>query len=58
MEFLFFEIQIWYAWLELHKNWMLIMQDKKYQSYYILCKIIFKDKIGWTVESCQVGYDA
>jgi len=40
MEFCFFEIEIWYAWLELGKKWVLIMQDKKCQFYlYILCTI-------------------
>jgi hypothetical protein len=38
LEFLFFEIEIWYAWLALHKNWNIILQDQKYQLHFILCK--------------------
>jgi hypothetical protein len=30
MEFLFFETETWYAWLALHKNWNIILQDQKY----------------------------
>jgi hypothetical protein len=38
MEFLFFETEIWYAWLALRKNWNLILLDQKYQLHFILCK--------------------
>jgi len=40
MEFYFFELKIWCAWLGLWKNWMFIMQDRKCQLYSILCKIL------------------
>jgi len=29
MEFYFFETKIWSTWLKLHKNWMLIVKEKK-----------------------------
>jgi len=37
IEFCFFESQIWHAWLELHKNWMFIMEDKNanFILYYV-----------------------
>ena len=30
IEFDLFEIQIWYAWLIFHSNWMVIIQDEKW----------------------------
>jgi len=37
MEFSFFEVEIWCAWLKMDKNWVLIMQDKKLQfSFYTM----------------------
>jgi len=40
MVFGVFETKNWYAWLELHKSWMLFMQDKKL--YKIFSNEVFK----------------
>jgi len=37
IEFRFFEIEIWFAWLGLHKIGMLIVKIKKCQLYFTLC---------------------
>jgi hypothetical protein len=37
MKFWVSEIEIWYAWLRLHKNWLKIICDKKIQLHFILC---------------------
>jgi len=47
MEFFFFEAEIWYAWLGLRKNWVLIMQDKN-SNFFLYCAL----KIGMA----QIGY--
>jgi len=35
VEFCFFEIQIWYVWLELHKNWMFIIYTTRQKMPFI-----------------------
>jgi len=39
INFSFLETKIWYAWLSVGKNWVLIMQERKYEFYlYIIYK--------------------
>jgi len=39
IKFCFLETKIWYSWLNLGKNWVLIMQERKYEFYlYIIYK--------------------
>ena len=35
---------------------MLSMEDKKCQSYYILCNFLLDGRMGWTIQSCRVLY--
>jgi len=44
MEFCFLETEIWYTWLGLDKNWVIIIQDEK--KYPILCTNLWMTSKG------------
>jgi len=58
MEFFFFETDICYAWLGLHKDAMIIMFTKIYQLYYMLYKnleCLQSAVCKWTKRDCTYG---
>jgi len=42
MNFFFLETQIWYAWLNVGSNWVLIRQEKKHKFYLYITYKSFK----------------
>jgi len=56
MEYCFFETEIWYAWLGLDKNWVIIIQDKKTQFYSILSTNLPKAVCKLSVPDCTLTH--